>query len=154
MRTPWDGAAVFVRGPVDHDGAALDVVAKAKGLHAPEACKVAHVYADPDVGCGYGVDLAGVSGATHRLCHFSTVPFVVKGQTLFEGSLIGFQGATGNATGEHTHWGVPIGDAEAVWRAAGVPEPWIQAGLVRAREERGIALLICVTLAILVGLLG
>lgn len=49
-----------------------------------------------------GVDLRGVSGNTHRLCHLHNVPRL--GERFKEGDKIGTMGNRGLSTGVHLHW--------------------------------------------------
>jgi murein DD-endopeptidase MepM/ murein hydrolase activator NlpD len=109
-------AGVDIAGPRD-----TPVYAAADGTVTTAACTSA--YCDRDGGLnlpGYGnlVELDHGGGVTTRYGHLSAYT-VIAGQQVSAGTLIGFQGSTGNSTGVHLHFEV---------RQAGAPVdpvPWL-----------------------------
>ena len=74
----------------------------------------AGIYPSDPNRCGTTVVLAGIDGATYTYCHLSQLA-VRPGQTVTEGTIIGFTGGApgsagaGNTTGPHLHLGIAVG---------------------------------------------
>lgn len=92
----------------------------------PEAGVVEKVYVLAGT-CGNGLVLRGESGLKHVLCHFAERSPLIEGQHYPEGSLVGQMGMTGKATGKHLHWETYGSGWRAAWRAAGIPEIYLEA---------------------------
>lgn len=131
------GWTIPVRGPISsgyrtesrpgHNGVDI-AVAKGTEVHAAAGGVVltamcnAHVGARPyscDVdggifvkGCGWYVDIEHAGGVITRYCHMRERPFVVPGQQVAAGQVIGKSGSSGNSSGPHVHFEVHLnGDA-------------------------------------------
>jgi len=55
-------------------------------------------------GCGWYVDLLHPGGVITRYCHLVSKPFVVVGQDVAAGEVIGQVGSSGNSSGPHLHF--------------------------------------------------
>jgi murein DD-endopeptidase MepM/ murein hydrolase activator NlpD len=69
-------------------------------------------------GCGWAVTITHAGGVASRYCHATRLA-VHTGQTVAAGQVIGWVGATGNATGPHLHFEIhtpapPVDDTTAV----------------------------------------
>lgn len=59
-------------------------------------------------GCGWYVDIRHQGGIVTRYCHMVKRPVVSKGQVVQAGQPIGFEGTSGNSSGEHLHFEVHL----------------------------------------------
>ncbi|SDG04643.1 Peptidase family M23 [Blastococcus aurantiacus] len=97
------------------------VYAAAEGTVLTAACTSAYCDRDGSLSlAGYGnlIELDHSAGVTTRYAHLSGYT-VIAGQQVLAGTLIGFQGSTGNSTGVHLHFEVRT-DGAAV-----DPVPWL-----------------------------
>jgi murein DD-endopeptidase MepM/ murein hydrolase activator NlpD len=109
-------AGVDIAGPRDSP-----VYAAAAGTVVSAACTSAYCDRDGSLGLtGYGnlVELDHGGGVTTRYGHL-TADTVVAGQHVSAGTLVGFQGSTGNSTGVHLHFEVRQDGAPVD------PVPWL-----------------------------
>ncbi|ADB73465.1 M23 family metallopeptidase [Geodermatophilus obscurus] len=109
-------AGVDIAGPRD-----TPVYAASDGIVVRAECTSAYCNRDGNLDLGgYGnlVELDHGGGVTTRYGHLSAYT-VTAGQTVTAGTLIGFQGSTGNSTGVHLHLEVRI-DGTPV-----DPVPWL-----------------------------
>ena len=109
-------AGVDIAGP-----RGTPVYAAADGTVTTAACTSAYCDRDGSLSLpGYGnlVELDHGGGVTTRYGHLSAYT-VAAGQRVGAGTLIGFQGSTGNSTGVHVHFEVRL-DGAAV-----DPIPWL-----------------------------
>lgn len=89
-------------GSTNHRG--IDIGAEAgRGIIAPIGGQV--IFADRAGGYGNQVKILGTDGLTHSFSHLQGFE-VRDGINLQAGQLIGYMGATGNATGPHLHYEV------------------------------------------------
>ena len=61
---------------------------------------------DVQIGCGYEVIIQHADSLRSEYCHMQSPTFVNVGDTVTGGQVIGFQGATGWATGKHLHFAI------------------------------------------------
>jgi murein DD-endopeptidase MepM/ murein hydrolase activator NlpD len=109
-------AGVDIAGPRDSP-----VYAAAAGTVVSAACTSAYCDRDGSLGlAGYGnlVELDHGGGVTTRYGHL-TAYTVAAGQHVSAGTLVGFQGSTGNSTGVHLHFEVRQDGAPVD------PVPWL-----------------------------
>ncbi|GAA1754030.1 M23 family metallopeptidase [Luedemannella helvata] len=127
------GWTVPLKGPITsgyrtlsrpgHDGVDIgvakgtDVRAAASGVVLTAVCN-AHIgvrsySCDRDggifvQGCGWYVDIEHAGGVITRYCHMQQRPFVVPGQMVAAGDVIGKSGSSGNSSGPHLHFEVHL----------------------------------------------
>lgn len=112
-----------------------DVRAAAAGIVLVAMCN-AHVGSKPyscDVdggifvtGCGWYVDIQHAGGVITRYCHMQQRPFVVPGQLVAAGEVIGKSGSSGNSSGPHVHFEVHL-DGDQSGAGATNPIPFMAA---------------------------
>ncbi len=62
-----------------------------------------------NAGCGYAVSINVGGGIVTNYCHMKQQPNVSTGQTVSQGQVIGYEGATGNVTAPHLHFEIRVG---------------------------------------------
>ncbi len=83
-----------------------------------------------NIGYGYHVVIDHGNGVETLYAHQSQQPPVSVGQTVEQGQVIGFEGATGNVTGEHLHFEVRINGTAVNPRPYITSEPAYNMGTV------------------------
>jgi murein DD-endopeptidase MepM/ murein hydrolase activator NlpD len=77
-------------------------------------------------GCGWWVEIQHAGGIITRYCHMGAKPSVVVGQQVTAGQVLGYVGASGNASGPHCHFEVHLNSDDSV--AGGIdPVPFMAA---------------------------
>ncbi len=95
---PFSGEPAFHPGVDIADPIGTDVVATGDGLV---------IQAEPDAGYGRSILIDHGDGITTRYAHLSRI-FVVVGEDVTQGEIIGAIGSTGRSTGPHLHYEVRI----------------------------------------------
>jgi murein DD-endopeptidase MepM/ murein hydrolase activator NlpD len=95
---PFSGEDAFHPGVDIADGFGTDVVATGNGLV---------IEAEPDAGYGRSILIDHGDGITTRYAHLSRI-FVVVGEQVKQGEIIGAIGVSGRTTGPHLHYEVRI----------------------------------------------
>jgi murein DD-endopeptidase MepM/ murein hydrolase activator NlpD len=95
---PFSGEDAFHPGVDIADGFGTDVVATGDGLV---------IEAEPDAGYGRSIMIDHGDGITTRYAHLSRI-FVVVGEQVKQGEIIGAIGMSGRTTGPHLHYEVRI----------------------------------------------
>ncbi len=95
---PFSGEAAFHPGVDIADALGTDVVATGDGLV---------IEAEPDAGYGRSILIDHGDGITTRYAHLSRI-FVVVGEQVKQGEIIGAIGMSGRTTGPHLHYEVRI----------------------------------------------
>jgi murein DD-endopeptidase MepM/ murein hydrolase activator NlpD len=103
---PFSGEEAFHPGIDIADPPGTDVVATGDGLI---------IEAEPDAGYGRSILIDNGDGITTRYAHLSKM-FVVVGEQVKQGEIIGAIGTTGRSTGPHLHYevrihGIPVNPA-------------------------------------------
>ena len=111
---PSSGTYAFVlpHGSVDpswltrphHDYPAIDIPVPANTPYYAVTSGTVATFKDST--CGNGLTLSGTDGAQYTYCHASRI--VVTSGRVTPGALLGYTGATGDATGAHLHFQVTI----------------------------------------------
>ncbi len=92
-----------------HTGADIGTNHYGSNVYASKAGKVTHAGWD-NYGCGYGVSINVGGGIVTNYCHLKQQPNVSSGQSVSQGQVIGYQGATGNTGGTpHVHFEIRLG---------------------------------------------
>jgi len=82
------------------------------------------------LGCGWYIDILHAANVITRYCHLLERPFVLPGQAIAAGAIIGVSGSSGNSSGPHLHFevhlnldstGVGATDPLAFMRQVGAP---------------------------------
>ena len=76
-------------------------------------------------GCGWFVDILHAGGYITRYCHMVVRPFVVPGQEVKAGEVIGKVGSSGNSSGPHLHFEVHL-DGDRGFAGATNPVPFMR----------------------------
>jgi murein DD-endopeptidase MepM/ murein hydrolase activator NlpD len=95
---PFSGEAAFHPGVDIADALGTDVIATGDGLV---------IEAEPDAGYGRSILIDHGDGITTRYAHLSRI-FVVVGEQVKQGEIIGAIGVSGRTTGPHLHYEVRI----------------------------------------------
>ncbi|MGA8186116.1 MAG: M23 family metallopeptidase [Terriglobia bacterium] len=95
---PFSGEAAFHPGIDIADAVGTDVVATGDGLV---------IEAEPDAGYGRSILIDHGDGITTRYAHLSRI-FVVVGEQVKQGEIVGAIGLSGRTTGPHLHYEVRI----------------------------------------------
>ncbi|TAM79521.1 MAG: M23 family metallopeptidase [Acidobacteria bacterium] len=95
---PFSGEDAFHPGVDIADGVGTDIVATGDGLV---------IEAEPDAGYGRSIMIDHGDGITTRYAHLSRI-FVVVGEQVKQGEIIGAIGMSGRTTGPHLHYEVRI----------------------------------------------
>ncbi|HKT11668.1 MAG TPA: M23 family metallopeptidase [Terriglobia bacterium] len=95
---PFSGEEAFHPGVDIADGMGTDVVAAGDGLV---------IEAEPDAGYGRSIMIDHGDGITTRYAHLGRI-FVVVGEQVKQGEIIGAIGMSGRTTGPHVHYEVRI----------------------------------------------
>jgi murein DD-endopeptidase MepM/ murein hydrolase activator NlpD len=116
-------------------GKGTDVHAASSGVVLTAVCN-AHVGSRPYscdtdggifvTGCGWYVDIQHAGGVITRYCHMRQRPFVVAGQLVAAGDVIGKSGSSGNSSGPHVHFEVHL-NGDASWAGGTNPVPFMAA---------------------------
>ncbi|SBT48970.1 M23 family metallopeptidase [Micromonospora auratinigra] len=122
-----------------HNGVDLAAVKRTK-IHAAATGRVLVARCDPDHsgrrdcnrdgwpgkgGCGWFVDILHAGGYITRYCHMIEQPYVVPGQMVQAGDVIGSSGTSGNSSGPHLHFEVHV-DGDRSSRGAIDPVPFMR----------------------------
>ena len=73
-------------------------------------------------GCGWYVDILHAGNVVTRYCHQLVRPYVVPGQYVATGQVVGVSGSSGNSSGPHVHFEVHLnGDSSGLGAVDPVP---------------------------------
>ncbi|MFF5174086.1 M23 family metallopeptidase [Micromonospora sp. NPDC000089] len=122
-----------------HNGVDIGA-AKGTEIHAAATGRVLVARCDPDRlgrrdcdvdgyptkgGCGWFVDILHAGGYITRYCHMVVRPFVVPGQLVKAGEVIGKVGTSGNSSGPHLHFETHL-DGDRSFGGATDPVPFMR----------------------------
>jgi murein DD-endopeptidase MepM/ murein hydrolase activator NlpD len=141
------GWTVPVRGPINsgfrppsrptHNGVDLgvpkwtEIHAAAAGVVITAQCDVLaeadcnHDGSSSTKGCGWYVNIMHAGGVMTRYCHMVVRPFVVPGQVVAAGAVIGRSGSSGNSSGPHVHFEVHL-NGDRTFNGAIDPVPFME----------------------------
>ncbi len=91
-----------------HTGADIATNHYGSSIYASKSGTVTHAGWD-NGGCGYSVSINHGGGIVTNYCHMKQQPNVSVGQTVSQGQVIGYEGATGNVTAPHIHFEIRLG---------------------------------------------
>lgn len=103
---PQDAADRAEWGSTHHTYPAVDIPVPTGTESYASVAGDAVVFSDD--GCGNGVQIEGVDGATYVYCHFDS--HSISSGPVDAGDLIGLTGNTGNSTGPHLHYQIRYAD--------------------------------------------
>ncbi len=109
-----------------HTGADIGTNHYGSSVYASKSGTVTHSGWD-NYGCGYGVSINVGGGIVTNYCHMKQQPNVSVGQSVSQGQVIGYEGATGNTGGTpHVHFEIRIGSNGSMYSGTPVdPLPYL-----------------------------